>query len=60
MNCSFSCESPRWLFQKGKIEETRKALRRIRGKKASEDTKEEVEIERMLAAEAQVRIFSLQ
>lgn len=48
----FSLESPRWLFQKGKIEETRKALRRIRGKKASEDPKVQMEIERMLAAEA--------
>ncbi|VDM28072.1 unnamed protein product [Toxocara canis] len=43
----FSLESPRWLFQKGKVDELRKALRRIRGKKC-EDEKTEMELEEML------------
>ncbi|VDK54219.1 unnamed protein product, partial [Anisakis simplex] len=36
----FSLESPRWLFQKGKADELRKALRRIRGKKRVASEKE--------------------
>ncbi|VDK51350.1 unnamed protein product [Anisakis simplex] len=41
----FSHESPRWLFQKGKVDSLRKALVRIRGGK--KDEKEDAEMERM-------------
>ncbi|VDM43085.1 unnamed protein product [Toxocara canis] len=49
----FAYESPRWLYQKGKVDELRKALRRIRGGKLGENAKDEMEIEQMLQASMQ-------
>ncbi|VDM46825.1 unnamed protein product [Toxocara canis] len=46
----FAYESPRWLYQKGKVNELRKALRRIRGGKLGKNAMEEMEIEKMLQA----------